>query len=252
MDIRNFFSSSSKEVGKKVISNHKRRLVVSDDESNELEFASTEISECYSNSVIRDENDSNNCDSTILKPESGAHFEILSNYSYLFDDQQLKNSITWKPNDDVPYKFISEIFEAISCVSGRIEKENLLCTLFTAILITTPRDLDIAVYLTTNTVAPAYENVELGIGDSLLVRAICEATGRKKDAVEDAYEKEGDLGTVALTSRANQQTLGFLKIQSNLSARHVLEQLRLIAQIKVQSDIDRSSICEVRSSIPSG
>jgi hypothetical protein len=28
-----------------------------------------------------------------------------------------------------------------------------------------------------------------GIGDSLLVKAVCEATGRKKEAVEEAYEK---------------------------------------------------------------
>jgi hypothetical protein len=35
--------------------------------------------------------------------------------------------------------------------------------------------------------------MELGIGDSLLIKAVCEATGRKKDAVEEAYEREGDL-----------------------------------------------------------
>ena len=55
-------------------------------------------------------------------------------------------------------------------------------------------DLDFIVYLASNCVSPAYDGLELGIGDSLLVKAICEATGRKKDAVEEAYEKEGDLG----------------------------------------------------------
>jgi hypothetical protein len=43
-------------------------------------------------------------------------------------------------------------------------------------------------------VFPAYDGLELGIGDSLLVKAVCEATGRKKDAVEEDYQREGDLG----------------------------------------------------------
>jgi DNA ligase-1 len=81
-------------------------------------------------------------------------------------------------------------------------------------------------------VAPAYEGLELGIGDSLLVKAICEATGRKKDAVEQAYEKEGDLGTVALTSRANQKTLSFAAKPKPLMASQVLESLKNISKTK--------------------
>ena len=38
-----------------------------------------------------------------------------------------------------------------------------------------------------------YDGLELGIGDSLLVKAVCEATGRKREAVQEDYEKEGDL-----------------------------------------------------------
>lgn len=49
-------------------------------------------------------------------------------------------------------------------------------------------------YLASNSVFPAYDGLELGIGDSLLVKAVCEATGRRKDAVEEDYQKEGDLG----------------------------------------------------------
>ena len=55
---------------------------------------------------------------------------------------------------------------------------------------TTPSDLECIVFLASNKIAPAYETgMELGIGDSLLVKAVCEATGRKKEAVEEAYEK---------------------------------------------------------------
>lgn len=62
---------------------------------------------------------------------------------------------------------------------------------------TTPDDLASIVFLCCNQVAPSYENVELGIGDSLLIRAIVEATGRTKDMVKTQYEELGDLGLVA-------------------------------------------------------
>lgn len=101
--------------------------------------------------------------------------------------------ITWKAGEPVPYLALVEIFEQISQVSGRLEKENLFSRLFRAVISTTPQDLDTIVYLASNEVSPVYDGKELGIGDSLLVKAVCEATGRKKDAVEEAYEKEGDL-----------------------------------------------------------
>ena len=40
-----------------------------------------------------------------------------------------------------------------------------------------PKDLYPIVYLASNSVAPAYECVELGIGDSILIKAIGEAYG---------------------------------------------------------------------------
>ncbi len=101
--------------------------------------------------------------------------------------------ITWKAGESVPYLALVEIFEEISQTSGRLDKENLFAKLFRAVISTTPSDLDVIVYLASNEVSPVYDGKELGIGDSLLVKAVCEATGRKKDAVEEAYEKEGDL-----------------------------------------------------------
>ena len=104
--------------------------------------------------------------------------------------------ITWKAGESVPYLALVEIFEEISQTSGRLEKENLFAKLFRAVISTTPSDLDVIVYLASNEVSPVYDGKELGIGDSLLVKAVCEATGRKKDAVEEAYEKEGDLVSI--------------------------------------------------------
>ena len=121
----------------------------------------------------------------------------------------VSNIITWKAGESVPYLALVNTFEAISKVSGRLEKESLFCKLFQAVISTTPLELDAIVHLASNSVGPAYEGLELGIGDSLLVKAVCEATGRRKDAVEEDYVREGDLGIVALLSRNSQKTLSF-------------------------------------------
>lgn len=145
---------------------------------------------------------------------------------------EIRKLVTWKSDESIPYSVIVNTFEDISKVSGRIEKENYLSRLFSAVILSAPHELEALIYLASNHVYPAYEGLELGIGDSLLVKAVCEATGRKKDAVDEAYEKEGDLGIVAVQSRASQKTLGFVAKPKPLTASYVLEQFRSITQIK--------------------
>jgi DNA ligase-1 len=95
------------------------------------------------------------------------------------------------------------------------------------------------VYLALNQVFPAYEGLELGIGDALLVKAVVEATGRTKQAVEAAYKNVGDLGIVALESRSKQATLGFSAKPKPLTARLVLEELRTITRTTGGKSTDR-------------
>jgi DNA ligase-1 len=146
--------------------------------------------------------------------------------------KELESLVTWKAGEKVPYAAVVDCFERVSAVSGRLEKENLLARLFRAIILTSPSELEAVVYLVSNSVAPNFEGLELGIGDSLLVKAICSATGRTKDAVDVAYKEEGDLGVVALTSRASQKTLSFAAKPKPLLAAEVLEQFRVITRTK--------------------
>jgi hypothetical protein len=49
-----------------------------------------------------------------------------------------------------------------------------------------------------NQIAPGFEGTELGIGESLLMKAIADATGRTMDSLKSSYNTMGDLGKVAL------------------------------------------------------
>ena len=56
-------------------------------------------------------------------------------------------------------------------------------------------------------ICPDYEGLELGIGEGLLKKAIAQATGVNVNHINAEYKKVGDLGLVAMNSRATQATL---------------------------------------------
>jgi len=132
----------------------------------------------------------------------------------------------------VPYSALAEVLERIDATSGRLEIQNILRQFFEQVILLTPNDLTACVYLSCNKVAPAYKGVELGVGDSLLIKAICNATGRSAAAVRQSYEEEGDLGTVARSSKSAQRTLAFAAKPKPLHVAQVLDTLRKIAAIQ--------------------
>ncbi len=73
----------------------------------------------------------------------------------------------------------------------------------------------------------------------MLIKAVVDATGRNRAAVQAAYKSDGDLGTVACQSRSSQSTLTFGQKPKPLTARFVLEQLRAITKISGSKSMDR-------------
>ena len=82
-------------------------------------------------------------------------------------------------------------------------------------MVLTPNDLLMSVYLCLNKLAPAYEGIELGIGESLLIKAIAQTTGRSVQQIKADVGVKGDLGIVAETSRGTQRTM--FQVKSCLS-----------------------------------
>ncbi|WVO21208.1 uncharacterized protein IAS62_002515 [Cryptococcus decagattii] len=119
----------------------------------------------------------------------------------------------WKDGEAVPYSALVSTFEKIEATTKRLEILELL-TQF--LLVVAKRDtatdtkgsmLLKVVYLCINRLCPDYMGIELGIGESLLVKAIAESTGRAMPKIKEDLKKEGDLGKVAMNSRNTQLTM---------------------------------------------
>lgn len=115
--------------------------------------------------------------------------------------------------DFVPYVQLASLFSKIEAITGRLEIQELLTVFFRDVIQKAPNDLLACIYLCVCTdLAPPFENLKIGIGDAILMKAIGEATGTNLKFIKEMYHKEGDLGKVAQNARSKQHTLSFAPI----------------------------------------
>jgi DNA ligase-1 len=175
-----------------------------------------------SSSLISPES-SNNPSSTSIKTDE-ALLSLNDQYPYL-----------WKSGEAIPYAALCHTFARIEEVTSRLVIQQHLTELFRQALLLTPQDLIYLIYLSSNTVAPSYECVELGVGDSILIKAVGESFGTNPSIIKLNYNKQGDLGKVAETAKSSQRTLNFAtKSPKSLSVKEVLHTFRLIAANSTQ------------------
>lgn len=113
----------------------------------------------------------------------------------------------WKPGEPVPYAALCTTFSKIELTTKRLE---ILahCSLFLRqVLRLTPQDLLPTILLMINKLAADYAGIELGIGESLIMKAISESTGRSLQHIKSDQNEIGDLGLVAAKSRSKQPTM---------------------------------------------
>lgn len=113
-------------------------------------------------------------------------------------------------SSSIPYAALAHLFNTIEATSSRLAIQELLLSFFRDVLRRAPQDLLACIYLCVCTdLAPPFENLKIGIGDAILMKAIGEATGTNTKFIKEMYQKEGDLGKVAQNARSNQHTLSF-------------------------------------------
>lgn len=135
----------------------------------------------------------------------------------------------WKPGEPVPYAALCTTFSLIEMTTKRLE---ILahCSLFLRqVLRLTPTDLLPTVQLMVNKLAADYAGIELGIGESLIMKSIGESTGRSLAVIKADQNEIGDLGLVAAKSRSNQPTMFKPKA---LTIRGVHEGLLNVAKVQ--------------------
>ena len=142
----------------------------------------------------------------------------------------------WKAGEPVPYAALCKTFSLVEMTTKRLEI-SAHCSLFLQqVLRLTPHDLLPTVLLMINKLAADYAGIELGIGESLIIKAISESTGRPLAVTKADHQKIGDLGLVAAKSRGTQSTMFKSK---PLTIKGVHEGLLAIAKMEGHGSQDK-------------
>ena len=113
----------------------------------------------------------------------------------------------WKQGEPVPYAALCATFSLVELTTKRLEIMAHCALFLRQVLRLTPDDLLSTVLLMINKLAPDYAGIELGIGESLIMKAIGESTGRSLAVIKQDQKEIGDLGLVAVKSRSTQPTM---------------------------------------------
>ncbi|KAG5648626.1 hypothetical protein DXG03_003237 [Asterophora parasitica] len=107
----------------------------------------------------------------------------------------------------VPYSFLAHTLSALAQTRSRITIGNILTNCLRIIILHDPPSLLPAIYLLSNTLAPPYSSIELGLGPSIISRSIQRISGLTAPALKRLYNSTGDIGDVAFAAKSNICTL---------------------------------------------
>ncbi|ETE64522.1 DNA ligase 1, partial [Ophiophagus hannah] len=142
----------------------------------------------------------------------------------------------WGPGQKIPYMAVARTFEYIEEESARLKIIETLSNLFRSVIVLSPQDLLPCIYLCLNRLGPAYEGLELGIGKTILMKALAQATGRQLDQIKAEAAEKGDLGVVAENSRTTQ---GTVFAPPKLGAAAVFGKLQAIGHMAGSSSMNK-------------
>ena len=214
---------------------------VKKEENNKLDTSNPEIKSNKEESPKSDSKKSN-AGMNFFSLSKGSNKEDKQDKTKNYEDALKKGNYhpiddaVWKRGEPTPYLAFAKTLAAIESTSGRLKTIEILANYFRSVMVLSPDDLLCSVYLCLNQIAPAYEGLELGIGESLLVKAIANTTGRSAQQIKADQEKAGDLGIVAENSRSTQRTMfqpAPLKIMS------VFKQVKAIAEMTGHSSTNK-------------
>jgi DNA ligase 1 len=118
------------------------------------------------------------------------------------------DSCLWpSATQQAPYSFLAHVLCALSATRSRIAILNTLTNALRALLRYHPPSLLPSLYLLSNSLAPPYVPVELGLGPSIISKAIQHVSGVGPAALKRLYNQTGDPGDVAFLAKCSVRTL---------------------------------------------
>ncbi|KAJ3022601.1 tRNA ligase [Thoreauomyces humboldtii] len=210
------------EDGPRATKKLRRRAVVSDSDDTETDDTPTAIPKSAERSAsvtpitpesaptstkgaAKRENETSDQDE---EDEEAEAIEEIAEAKMLTNDLlNASTDLTWPQNGKVPYAALCKTFEKIEGTTKRLMISEFLTKFFLQVIRLSPKDLVACVYLCLNRIGPEYEGKELGIGESILIKAVGHATGRTPVSVKADLAEAGDLGTVAQASKQNQKIM---------------------------------------------
>ncbi|MDP3014940.1 MAG: ATP-dependent DNA ligase [bacterium] len=140
---------------------------------------------------------------------------------------------------------LAEVFERLEKTASSLAMIDILADFFPKI---SPEEAKISAYLLRGELAPAYENLEIGLADKMVARAIAKSENIKVEKVKLLYNKTGDLGLVVVSLREMSRRDKNLKLKSSvvrrpnidfLTVKEVFEKLIEIARIGGEGSQDK-------------
>ena len=100
---------------------------------------------------------------------------------------------------------LAEVFERLEKTASSLAMIDILAEFFPKI---SPEEAKISAYLLRGELAPAYENLEIGLADKMVMRAIAKSENIEVEKVKFLFNKTGDLGLVIENLRKDKKGAG--------------------------------------------
>ncbi|MBU1045193.1 MAG: ATP-dependent DNA ligase [Candidatus Omnitrophica bacterium] len=115
------------------------------------------------------------------------------------------------------FKQLAAYFQKLENTSKRLEMTEILAELFTNLDQSGKEKIEQIIYLIQGQLLPSFINVEFGISEKLIHRAIVLATGSISNDIEEMFHKIGDYGLVAETVCSDHlEILSISQVYANL------------------------------------
>ena len=115
-----------------------------------------------------------------------------------YDPDSAAAACAWPPNAPVPYSFLAHALATLSATRSRIAKLDTLTNALRTICRQHPESLLPALYLLSNSLSPSYSPIELGLGPSIISKALQHVSGLSSAALKRLYNATGDPGEYPL------------------------------------------------------